>query len=259
MFKFPSWLLLASAAAAAPSISVNTSVLTHGAWVHVTFSGIPSGDGFLAVYYGSPNTTTIAPLPYPAVPPWTASAAAEWVLCTQIAGCSTSGAGAWDFQLFNSYEVAEIWVFSGTIAAPLALVGTQLSFSDSATPRRTALIRTLDPTEMYVSWNSLRAEAGAAVQWGSQQGGPYPLSAPATSVTYTPDDLCGPPASKEGWFPPHAWNRATMTGLQPGAEAVVYYRVGSPAGWSAEMSFRPAPEVGPQVPTNQIWVADVRS
>ena len=60
----------------------------------------------------------IKPLPYPATAPWTTNAPAKWITCAEIPGCLTTGAGAHDFELVNTFADAKIVAFTGGIAAP---------------------------------------------------------------------------------------------------------------------------------------------
>lgn len=133
-----------------------------------------------------------------------------------------------------------------------------ITFTDLNAPLRGHLARTQDPTEMMVVWNSRNNDDNPQVRWGTTAGGPYPNTAFAESTTYFQDDLCGPPATTQGWFPPHYWNYARINGLVPGSDGIVFYQYGSPSnGWSDEASFKPVPAPGPSQPVHIVTCADM--
>jgi hypothetical protein len=237
--------------------SSSPTQIRHLDWVRASFSGVPASAGtFLAVFYpASANLTAIAPLPYPASAPWTATAPAKWIMCADIPGCLTSGAGYHDFELVNPFETAKIVVFTGGIDAPSFVVASEVvSFTDNAAPLRGHVTRTRKPDEMQVVWNAAGLDAGQRVKFGTSPG-VYTGVAYATPHTYTVSDLCGAPATTQGWMSPHIWNYALMTGLKP--STVYYYVFGSDAGaWSSERSFVSAPLPGPNTPVNILAFAE---
>ena len=257
---------LAALAAAAVSLTVNTTVLTDKAWVRVTYSGLPAPltDAFFGVFYpADANVSRVAALPYPAEAPFIAHAAFSWISCSSMPGCATAGAGYYDFEMINSFTTAAIMAFTGGYDAPVFLASTPpLTFSDAEAPMRGHLARVADPSEMLVVWHSAFADADAAVQWGFTPGGPYTGRASSEPSTYAREDLCGFPtsvATSVGWSDPFFWHYARVTGLTPGSSAIVYYRYGSDShGWSAELSFKPAPAPGPHGPPLHIMaIADM--
>lgn len=198
------------------------------------------------------STDAIAPLPYPAAAPWTKAASLKYTDYISGAG----GDGHYDFELVNPYEDVKVVLFEGTIEQPVAVATSPtITFTDSDLPMRGHLARTADPTQMRAVWNSRFTDADAGVQWGAKSGA-YTGFAAAEFTTYTQDDLCGEPATTFGWFPPHQWLSAVMSGLQP--STVYYYRFGSDThGWSAESSFVSAPAPGPQQTVRIIAAADM--
>jgi hypothetical protein len=112
-------------------------------------------------------------------------------------------------------------------------------------------------SEMTVTWwTPLVGVEGGAVRWGSSPSF-LTNSAPAWSTTYTRDDMCGAPANGRGWVEPHFWLTATVSGLTPGSTTPVYYSYGSDAGgWSAPLSFIPAPAPGADQTTRLLLLAD---
>ena len=76
-------------------------------------------------------------------------------------------------------------------------------------------------SEMLVQWTT-RNSPSPEVRWGSQPGS-YPYQAAASSLTYTQEDMCGPPANAQGWLDPGTFHKAVMTGLQPGQRHYYIY------------------------------------
>jgi hypothetical protein len=254
-----------AASAAAPAISVNTTTTTHFGWVRVSYSGLAPNDAtaWIGVYSPANNVTVVASAPITnvtvATPPWTTPAPIKFVTLAGTPGFNApAGSGYYDFSLVNSYETVSFWLFTGGYVTPTPLTSSaQVSFSDATVPLRGHIARTADPTEMRVTWNSPTADDNPSVKWGTTPGGPYTNVAAASSTTYTADDLCGEPANSVGWFPPHFWHTAVMTGLTPGV-TVVFYVYGSDAnGWSAESTFKAAPAPSPFTETHVLLTADM--
>ena len=82
------------------------------------------------------------------------------------------------------------------------------------------------PWEMVVQWTS-RSSVQPTVRYGSAPG-QLQYVVPATTVSYTRDDLCGAPANAEGFVDPGSLHTAVMTGLEPGSR--VFYTVGDQVG-----------------------------
>ena len=239
--------------------------VSHGSWVRVAYSGLPAPTSsvFFALFYpADANVSAVAALPYPAEAPFIATAAYEWIMCSDMPGCTT-GAGFYDFELVNTFKTAIVWAFSGGVDAPKAIASTQpLVFTDAELPMRGHLALTADESEMRVIWHSQFADADAQVQWGYSSGS-YAFSAPSETSTYMREDLCGFPtsvATSVGWSEPFFWHYARITGLTPGSSGVVYYRYGSAShGFSEELTFRPAPKVAAAQPepVHIIAIADM--
>ena len=256
----------AALARAATVLTVNTTTLSDGSWVRVTYSGLP--EPFNATFFGifypaDANVTAVAPLPYPAEAPFLATAAYSWIGCADMPGCAAAGAGSYDFYFINAFTTAAVKAFAGGYEAPRLLASTPpLLFSDAARPARGHLARVASPAEMLVVWHSASADADAAVEWGPTPGGPYPFRAASEPHTYQREDLCGFPtsvATSVGWSEPFFWHYARITGLVPGSAAIVYYRYGSATnGFSGELSFVAPPAQGPHTPPlHLIAIADM--
>ena len=89
-------------------------------------------------------------------------------------------------------------------------------------------------SEMLVQWTT-KDSPSPEVRWGFQSG-QYPYKAAASSLTYTKDDLCGPPAKAQGWLDPGTFHRAVMTNLHPGQR--YYYTYGDEVSYSCQPPFR---------------------
>lgn len=257
---------LAALSLSAVSLTVNTTVLSDKSWVRVTYSGLPEprNETFFGVFYpGDANVTRVPALPYPAEAPFLATAAFSWISCSDMPGCLASGSGYYDFEMINSFTTAGIKAFSGGYDAPVFLASTpDLTFTDTDAPMRGHLARVADPSEMLVVWHSAHADADAAVKWGTTPGGPYTGRAGSEPNTYGREDLCGFPtsvATSVGWSDPFFWHYARITGLIPGSSNIIYYVYGSDThGWSAELSFVPAPAPGAHgPPLHIIAIADM--
>lgn len=243
-----------AAAAASPTLTVNTTLIKHGDWVRASYSGLqPSSAYWLGVFYGNASVAARQPMDYPAEGPWTTNAPLKWT--ANFTGVTD---GFYDFSFINAFEDAQIWLFEGSTDVPNAVAthATPIEFADIDAPMRGHLARTASPSEMRVVWNSKTYDAGNQVQWGTEPGA-YTGTAIAEPHTYGVNDLCGEPATTHGWFTPHMWNWALATGLAPAT--VYYYRYGSATtnSWSDEFSFMSAPPVDPNTPVNIVAIADM--
>lgn len=73
-----------------------------------------------------------------------------------------------------------------------------------------------------------RDAAQPVAQYG-RAGGALEFTVPARSATYGASDMCGGPASGEGFLDPGMLHTALLTGLQPGER--YRYRVGDAVSW----------------------------
>ena len=236
-------LTVAVRSASASFLYTNATQIRHLDWVRVTFGGLKLNDttAWLGVF--SPSTASTATIPEQTCsycnPPWTENAPLKFIMCGDIPGCLEAGESYFDFRLENCFEDMKIALFTGGIETPIVLAESKaIFFVDIDSPLRGHLTRTSSPSEMMVVWATREMNTGAGVKWGSSPGGPYTSFAPVTeSRTHTAADLCGPPAAQHGWFDPHYWNYAVITGLTPGI-SLVYYVYGSDQhGWSNEVTF----------------------
>jgi len=223
-------------------VNLNTTVIRHLDFVRASFGGLKLNDSTAWLGVFSPASASTATIPEQSCsycnPPWTENAPLKFIMCADIPSCLEDGEAHFDFRLENCFEDMKIALFTGGIEAPFLLAesGT-ISFSDINAPLRGHLTRTASPNEMMVVWATKEMNPGAGVKWSETKGGPYTFFAPVVeSRTHTKEDLCGPPAYEHGWFEPHYWNYAVITGLVPG-ESLVYYKYGSDEhGWSEEVN-----------------------
>jgi hypothetical protein len=163
-----------------------------------------------------------------------------------------TGRGWWQFELINAFETYRFWLFTGGLTYPTPVASTDALLYGNSPPLRGHLARTFDPTEMQVTWHSADNDgawwaavcgeaqspptptlppaartvaASACVKWGASTGNYTGSAAAGVSATYAKADMCGAPANGAGWFEPHVWHTAVMTGLVPGQR--VFYIYGS--------------------------------
>lgn len=75
---------------------------------------------------------------------------------------------------------------------------------------------------MLIQWTT-KSSTAPEVRWGLSSGN-YSESAAGSSITYGREDMCGGPATAEGWMDPGLLHQAVMTDLLPGQR--YYYMYG---------------------------------
>ena len=85
---------------------------------------------------------------------------------------------------------------------------TSVSFTDTAVPKQMVTALTGNPEEMRVTWNSNSA-TGAVLRYGLDGDAKVHTITPNTT-TYTKDDLCGAPATTQGWHEPGYFHTAII-------------------------------------------------
>lgn len=251
--------LLCGSATAAPTIAVNASKIASEDWVNVTFSGV-SADQRSGCWIGvfSPpdvDVSKISPMKYPATAPWTKTAVVKYQYCNVSEGFMGSGSGSYLFNLVNLRQDVVFWLFTGGIDAPEPLAkSTSVSFTDTAVPKQMVTALTGNPEEMRVTWNSNSA-TGAVLRYGLDGDAKVHTITPNTT-TYTKDDLCGAPATTQGWHEPGYFHTAIIKGLTPG-KSIVWYQCGSHGNWSSVHTFVAAKPADPHTPLHIVATADV--
>ena len=211
------------------SIAVSPdSGLADGDWVAVRFaSSSPSASDLVLAY---------APLPGDL----TAHAPVEWfVAAVADPAYLTTGVGALPARLVNMRAPWTFVLASGSTSAPVVrAVSEPVNFANVNEPRGARLALTGVPTEMRVSWSSASAAFGPAIEFSGPaadvEAGPAIVPA-SSSITWAAEDLCGPPATTVGFFPPGFVHSAVLTGLAPGETYT--YSVGDSTGRSQYYSF----------------------
>lgn len=83
-----------------------------------------------------------------------------------------------------------------------------------------------------------RNAAQPVAQYGGARGA-LAFMVPARTATYTADDMCGGPATGEGFLDPGMLHTALLTGLEPGER--YWYRVGDAVSWRGGRACRGGP------------------
>lgn len=159
------------------------------------------------------------------------------------------GEGSVTFRLVKQRSDFAFGFFSGDITNPvLEAVSNTITFADTDAPvyPRLALGSTWD--QMTVTWTSGygKKDADAVVQWGTEVGEESWFS-PASTLTFTRDDMCGVPARTVGWRDPGFFHTAYLKELWPSTR--YYYKVGhriKKGGyvWGLKYYFTSAPALG---------------
>lgn len=246
-FPAPSSIRVALASAASHGIHItyNTSKL-HGSgqWITVSWSGVPSPDpsDLLAVY--SPPDAYAA-----------GSAPVKFANASDAPSHLASGGGSLALRLVNlRADIRVVLVRGGPDQPAVVARGPVIRNRNPNEPSGIHLMRTRSPSEMLVQFTT-RDAAQPVAQYG-RAGGALEFTVPARSATYGASDMCGGPASGEGFLDPGMLHTALLTGLQPGER--YRYRVGDAASglFSAEYSFRGAPAPGPDQTVHILTLAD---
>eukprot|EP00049_Salpingoeca_infusionum_P001979 m.52550 g.52550 ORF g.52550 m.52550 type:complete len:561 (-) comp11312_c0_seq1:138-1820(-) len=245
--------------AAVPSITVNATSIASEDWVKVTWEGIATADRngcWIGVV--SPPTadvSAIAPVIWPASPPWTKTAVIKYQECTADPSFNNTGSGTYEFSLINMRDDVGFVLFTGGIKTPNVVAKSEaVSFTDYGLPRQGVLALTGKPSEMQLVWNSQYAGADEQVKYTVNGGAVQTVS--ASTYTYTADDLCGLPAQTQGWRDPGLFHVAVMTGLAP-SDSVVYWYGNEQHGWSDKATFKASLGPTPQTGIRVMLTADV--
>ena len=215
-------------------------------------------------------------------PPWSATAPVKYLrappnLCADTTGPNPCKAhvplkwqqshGSHRFQMTNMGDDAMVVLFGcgqrseWCIKSFGVLATATIPMSDKGLPRGIHLARTAQPDEMLVSWASpSKAAQHVEWQWVAASSGTMHSSLPAVATTYSREDVCGVPASTQGWADPQWLHHAVvkLPGNGQGNHTLVSYRVGSATtGWSPPNVFRPPKHPGPDVPLVAIAFADL--
>ncbi|KAL4435011.1 hypothetical protein ABPG77_003836 [Micractinium sp. CCAP 211/92] len=236
---------LASAGSQGIHIHYNTSKL-HGSgqWIEVSWSGVPSPDpSDLLAVYSPPNAYADGRAPI------------KFANASDAPGHLASGGGSLTLRLVNMRaDVRVVLVRGGPDQPTVAARGPVIRNRNPNEPSGIHLMRTRSPSEMLVQFTT-RDAAHPVAQYGRAQGA-LEFVVPARTATYGAADMCGGPASGEGFLDPGLLHTALLTGLEPGQ--LYWYRVGDARSglFSDEYSFRAAPAPGPDQTVHILTLAD---
>ncbi|CAK0862785.1 unnamed protein product [Prorocentrum cordatum] len=225
-----------------PSVSLTVSRYTveglHPEYVNVSWVNlsVSMSDAWVGLYLADEGITQVVPLKY------------NFCNASRSAN-NTNTTGSLSFRILNYRSDLIFRLFRGwerpvfiaessriAVRAPGHPTGVRLSLTDAA-------------GEVAITWTSTRAqEEGAAVKYAVlDSDGHIVRSGVARAsgmASYTRSELCGAPASAEGFRDPGAFYTAKVKDLEPGS--TVSYRVGSDleGGWSRDFLFRAPPAPG---------------
>lgn len=227
-------------------VRVNSTRQTRsGEWFEVSWSGIEEPD------WGD----WVALLPAGANPIWSATPL-KYDIAAKSKSHMRRGSGKLVFRLI-SYRQDVVFAFmrGGLLDPRLVALSEVIRLVHPNEPLQGRLALTAGgPSEMLVQW-STHNSSRPVVRYGERRG-KLSREVPATSHTYTREEMCGAPASTIGWNDPGLIHVAKLTGLVPGRR--YYYRFGDPDwGFSREFSFRAAPKEGPEATVKFLVVADL--
>ncbi|KAI4988855.1 hypothetical protein ZWY2020_036172 [Hordeum vulgare] len=220
------------------------------AWVTVEFKIPRASDGdWIGVFSPSNFNASTCPGSHGSGPgPAICSAPIKYQFANYSSAYNKSGKGALRFQLINQRQDFSLALFTGGLSNPtLVAVSNRIAFANPKAPvyPRLALGKTWN--EMTVTWTSGygTSEAHPFVQWGMK--GSSPVHAPADTVTFGRESLCGEPARSVGWRDPGFIHTAFLKNLSP--EKEYYYRIGhmlhdGKVIWGKPKSFRAPPYPG---------------
>ncbi|GMH34491.1 hypothetical protein BSKO_02325 [Bryopsis sp. KO-2023] len=192
----------------------------------------PKDDDWMAVYAPADvDPTAVAPV--------------KFFLAKTMQGYLETGRGVSRVKLFNhrtnSMRVA---LMRGGHSSPVMVAQSPtIKIANVNEPLHGHLAITGKQGEMLIQWTT-KDRGSPRAMWGAESN-EYTHSVEGGTVTYSKEDLCGAPATEEGWMEPGVFHRALMTDLKPGK--TYYYKYGDEEfGFSEEFSFVTPPEAGAQ-------------
>lgn len=167
------------------------------------------------------------------------------------------GSGTVDLWLLNMRDSYTVAYFTGGLDNPVLLaVSEPVEFSNYHLPMQLHLAYTDDPTQMVVQWTT-QQNMFPSLQFGTSANKLDNTVMRVNSSTYKASDLCGAPASAEGWRAPGFLHQALLTGLTPNTE--YFYTVGDESSFSKSdvLSFFTAPVPSPETEVDFIIFGDL--
>eukprot|EP00698_Gefionella_okellyi_P020824 TRINITY_DN6617_c0_g1_i1.p1 TRINITY_DN6617_c0_g1~~TRINITY_DN6617_c0_g1_i1.p1 ORF type:complete len:564 (+),score=100.33 TRINITY_DN6617_c0_g1_i1:99-1694(+) len=231
------WMDSTASLTASPDTLSNTME-----WVTVSWQNVDDAndDDWIGAYSQTPFNLTSTP--------------SKFRMCSEDPSFKT-GSGSLRFRLVNMRSSYTFVLFRSGLKDPkAAATSNEVRFLNNNQPLQVHLALTSHENEMQVSWNSGAAKS-PVVQYGRSSGALHDTAVANTS-TYTAHELCGAPATTNGWMNPGLLHNAVLTGLA--ANTTYYYRVGEDVyGWSDEFSFVSAPAVTPSAAFKFIVYGDM--
>uniref|UniRef100_A0A804MQX2 Purple acid phosphatase n=1 Tax=Zea mays TaxID=4577 RepID=A0A804MQX2_MAIZE len=163
-------------------------------------------------------------------------------------GYNKTGKGYLKLQLINQREDFSFALFSGGLSKPkLISVSNKVAFANPKAPVYPRLAQGKSWNEMTVTWTSGYdiTEAVPFVEWGEKGG--RRLLAPAGTLTFDRNSMCGSPARTVGWRHPGYIHTSFLKDLWP--DSPYTYRLGhrlmnGTRVWSKSYSFKASPYPG---------------
>jgi len=227
-------------------LHVNTTEIDgrRSEWVTVSWSGVrhPNGQDVVALFAVNGES-------------WETKAPIKSVYAAESNSHLSEGSGSFEVMLLNHRADVRFEFLRSFLGISLTLGESDvITIRNKDAPLYVHLALTGQPNEMSVQWVSATNNA-AFVKWGTESGN-YGKVVQAESTTYTPDDLCGPPATTQGYIFPGFMHSAVLTDLIPGRK--YFYVFGNEeGGYSDEHSFVAPPEVGTSDTVKIIGLGDM--
>jgi hypothetical protein len=158
--------------------------------------------------------------------------------------------GLINFRVLNYRGDVVFRLFVGWQHPVLIAQSQNLKVRTPGYPTGVRLALTGAPGEVAVTWTSTsRSEKGACVKYEILDAEGRIIKTDVSNVSmvrsYQSSDLCGPPATAEGFRDPGFFYTAKVSGIRP--DCIVMYRVGSDMAWSQQFRFRSTPASGSPV------------
>lgn len=208
-------------------------------WTGVDKPGGDSGTDWIGIYCPSTNDD---------------SSYLDWTYASE-ASSYNQGHGSLVFHLTDTRFVCNFRYFTHKGGSAYEKLGTSnnISFAHDV-PMYGHLALTGNPTEMHVSFVT-SSDATPEVHYGLE---PKSLTNVATgkTQTYKGSDMCGPPATTDGFIPPGQLHGVVLTGLKP--KTKYYYSYGHQgSNFSEVKSFISSPAVDPDYSFKFVVYADM--
>jgi len=156
--------------------------------------------------------------------------------------------GSLHFEILNYRHDVVFKIFAGWERPVLIASTAPVKIDVPESPSGIHLALTGIDGEMAVTWTSLRGGTTPSVEFHVVESSGRLRNATAAAgpgQTYARHELCGAPATAQGWRDPGTFWTGVMDRLQPGN--IVRYRVGTDEAWSSYFTFRAPPMAGSPV------------